>query len=78
MVGVCHSVDVGTLQAMLTEHLELDITLKTGGRSHTSLITAFATVCLLGVCFPPSPPQMNLVHDGGCIYGISAELWTAT
>ena len=47
VVGVCHPFDVGTLQAMLTEHLELDITLTTeggvipsseqvGGVTHTS------------------------------------------
>ena len=47
VIGVCHSVDVGTLQAMLTEHPKLDITLITeggdtpsseqvGGVTHTS------------------------------------------
>ena len=31
VVGACHSVDVGTLQAVLTEHHEVDITLTTEG-----------------------------------------------
>ena len=73
VVGVCHSVDVGTVQAMLTEHPKLDITLTTQGGSHhrwekshtSSLLYRSASLPLLPRLTSStwcSPPQMNLVH----------------
>ena len=69
MVAACHSGDVETLQAMLSEHLELDITLITEGGitpsseqmggvldTHPSLIIEVC-YCLLGLILSLSSPD---------------------
>ena len=87
VVGACHSVDVGTLQAMLTEHLDLDISLtpeshtiiRTGGRSHTSF--DHWGYCLLGLLSSlsslSSADELRHVVVGACVELVQSHfpLW---
>ena len=68
VVAVCHCGDVGTLQAMMTQHPKVDVTMTTEGegyKAHHYQNRSGVTHVLYIYMYTPTPPHVDKIVVGG-------------